>query len=46
LRTLFEVVIFEDRGNQWTLSRAILSIMLISEEVIIWRSDCYYNSLD
>ncbi|WVY97612.1 hypothetical protein V8G54_029763 [Vigna mungo] len=37
LRTLFEVVIFEDRGNQWTLSRAILSIMLISEEVIIWH---------
>ncbi|XP_022640688.1 exportin-7-B isoform X3 [Vigna radiata var. radiata] len=33
LRTLFEVVIFEDRGNQWTLSRAILSIMLISEEM-------------
>ncbi|XP_020224285.1 exportin-7-A [Cajanus cajan] len=33
LRTLFEVVIFEDRGNQWTLSRAILSMILISEEM-------------
>ncbi|CAJ1967772.1 unnamed protein product [Sphenostylis stenocarpa] len=33
LKTLFEVVIFEDRGNQWTLSRAILSMMLISEEM-------------
>ncbi|KAK7344913.1 hypothetical protein VNO77_15144 [Canavalia gladiata] len=33
LRTLFEVVILEDRGNQWTLSRAILSMILISEEM-------------
>lgn len=33
LRTLFEVIIFEDRGNQWTLSRAILSMILISEEM-------------
>ncbi|KAK7393039.1 hypothetical protein VNO78_21490 [Psophocarpus tetragonolobus] len=33
LRTLFEVVIFEDCGNQWTLSRAILSMILISEEM-------------
>ncbi|RDX91388.1 Exportin-7-B, partial [Mucuna pruriens] len=33
LRTLFEVVIFEDRGNQWTLSRSILSMILISEEM-------------
>ncbi|KAG4996838.1 hypothetical protein JHK85_028277 [Glycine max] len=32
LRTLFEVVIFENRGNHWTLSRAILSMILISEE--------------
>ncbi|XP_061360451.1 uncharacterized protein LOC133304431 isoform X2 [Gastrolobium bilobum] len=33
LRTLFEVVVLEDRGNQWTLSRAILSLILISEEM-------------
>ncbi|KAG4982771.1 hypothetical protein JHK87_027520 [Glycine soja] len=33
LRTLFEVVIFENRGNHWTLSRAILSMILISEEM-------------
>ncbi|XP_027367978.1 exportin-7-A-like isoform X1 [Abrus precatorius] len=33
LRTLFEIVILEDRGNQWTLSRAILSMILISEEM-------------
>ncbi|PNY12018.1 exportin 7, partial [Trifolium pratense] len=26
LRTLFEVVVLEDRGNLWTLSRAILNI--------------------
>lgn len=34
LRTLFEVVLLEDRGNQWSLSRAILSMILISEEVM------------
>ncbi|KAK7278986.1 hypothetical protein RJT34_24027 [Clitoria ternatea] len=33
LRTLFEVVILEDHGNQWTLSRTILSMILISEEM-------------
>ncbi|WJX11071.1 hypothetical protein P8452_01723 [Trifolium repens] len=33
LRTLFEVVVLEDRGNLWTLSRAILSMILISEEM-------------
>ncbi|KAL5067134.1 hypothetical protein RYX36_018021 [Vicia faba] len=33
LRTLFEVVILEDRGNQWTHSSAILSMILISKEM-------------
>ncbi|KAK7267202.1 hypothetical protein RIF29_19867 [Crotalaria pallida] len=33
LKTLFEVVILEDRGNQWSLSRAILSLILNSEEM-------------
>ncbi|XP_039690945.1 exportin-7 isoform X3 [Medicago truncatula] len=35
LRTLFEVVVLEDRGNQWTLGRAILSMILISEEMFV-----------
>ncbi|KAI4300942.1 hypothetical protein L6164_034268 [Bauhinia variegata] len=33
LKTLFEIVIFEDRGNQWSLSRAMLSLILINEEM-------------
>ncbi|KAF1877740.1 hypothetical protein Lal_00038049 [Lupinus albus] len=33
LKTLFEDVILEDRGNQWSLGRAILSLILISEEM-------------
>ncbi|XP_019462484.1 PREDICTED: exportin-7-A-like [Lupinus angustifolius] len=33
LKTLFEDVILEDRGNQWRLGRAILSLILISEEM-------------
>lgn len=34
LRTVFEVVVLEDRGNMWSLSRAILSMILINEEVM------------
>ncbi|XP_073223202.1 uncharacterized protein [Cicer arietinum] len=33
LRTVFEVVVLEDRGNMWSLSRAILSMILINEEM-------------
>ncbi|XP_019428725.1 PREDICTED: exportin-7-like isoform X2 [Lupinus angustifolius] len=33
LKTLFEDVILGDRGNQWSLGRAILSLILISEEM-------------
>ncbi|KAI9093648.1 hypothetical protein K1719_027097 [Acacia pycnantha] len=33
LKTLFEIVLLEDRGNQWSLSRAMLSLILISEEM-------------
>ncbi|KAI3982347.1 hypothetical protein MKX01_037880 [Papaver californicum] len=33
LRTLFEIVLFEDCGNQWSLSRAMLSLILISEQM-------------
>ncbi|THG00758.1 hypothetical protein TEA_025583 [Camellia sinensis var. sinensis] len=32
LKTLFEIVLFEDCGNQWSLSRPMLSLILISEE--------------
>ncbi|KAG2262973.1 hypothetical protein Bca52824_070052 [Brassica carinata] len=33
LKTLFEIVLFEDCGNQWSLSRPILSLILISEQI-------------
>lgn len=40
LKSLFEIVLFEDTGNQWSLSRPMLSLILISEQVmstIWWR---------
>ncbi|XP_034692714.1 exportin-7-like isoform X1 [Vitis riparia] len=33
LKTLFELVLFENCGNQWSLSRPILSLILVSEEM-------------
>lgn len=33
LKTLLEIVLFEDCGNQWSLSRPMLSMILISEEM-------------
>ncbi|GMH18647.1 hypothetical protein Nepgr_020488 [Nepenthes gracilis] len=33
LRSLFEIVLFEDCGIQWSLSRPMLSLILISEEM-------------
>ncbi|XWS08203.1 hypothetical protein CRYUN_Cryun41cG0059600 [Craigia yunnanensis] len=33
LKTLFEIVLFEDCGNQWSLSRPLLSLILISEQI-------------
>jgi len=33
LRTLFEIILFEDAGNQWSLSRPILSLIMTSEQV-------------
>ncbi|CAO2833097.1 unnamed protein product [Amaranthus hypochondriacus] len=33
LKTLFELVLFEDCSNQWSLSRPILSLILISEQI-------------
>uniref|UniRef100_A0A164V8E3 Exportin-7/Ran-binding protein 17 TPR repeats domain-containing protein n=1 Tax=Daucus carota subsp. sativus TaxID=79200 RepID=A0A164V8E3_DAUCS len=33
LRTLFEIVLFEDCNNQWSLSRPMLSLILISEQI-------------
>jgi hypothetical protein len=33
LKTLFEIVLFEDAGNQWSLSRPILSLIMTSEQV-------------
>ncbi|PON80682.1 hypothetical protein PanWU01x14_002380, partial [Parasponia andersonii] len=32
LKTLFEIIIFEDFGNRWSLSRPMLSLILINEE--------------
>uniref|UniRef100_A0A0E0D3P9 Importin N-terminal domain-containing protein n=1 Tax=Oryza meridionalis TaxID=40149 RepID=A0A0E0D3P9_9ORYZ len=34
LKTLFEIIIFEDAGNQWSLSRPILSLIMISEQPV------------
>ncbi|XP_078152438.1 ARM repeat superfamily protein isoform X2 [Carex rostrata] len=33
LKSLFEIVLFEDTGNQWSLSRPMLSMILISEQI-------------
>ena len=33
LHTLFEIVLFEDCSNQWSLSRPMLSLILVSEPV-------------
>ncbi|KAI4356227.1 hypothetical protein L6164_000266 [Bauhinia variegata] len=33
LKTLFEIILFEDCGNQWSLSRPMLSLILISEQI-------------
>lgn len=34
LKTLFEIILFEDCGNQWSLSRPMLSLILINEQVM------------
>jgi len=33
LTTLFEVVLFEDCSNQWSLSRPMLTLILVTEPV-------------
>ncbi|KAL3829837.1 hypothetical protein ACJIZ3_018639 [Penstemon smallii] len=33
LKTLFEIVLFEDCSNQWSLSRPMLSLVLINEQM-------------
>ena len=33
LTTLFEIVLFEDCSNQWSLSRPMLSLILINEQI-------------
>ncbi|XP_025666337.2 uncharacterized protein [Arachis hypogaea] len=33
LKTLFEIILFEDCSNQWSLSRPMLSLILISEQI-------------
>ncbi|KAE9603461.1 hypothetical protein Lalb_Chr11g0061181 [Lupinus albus] len=33
LKTLFEIILFEDCGNQWSLSRPMLSLILVSEQI-------------
>lgn len=34
LTTLFEIVMFEDCSNMWSLSRPMLSLILVSEQVL------------
>ncbi|GAB2238779.1 hypothetical protein Droror1_Dr00024692 [Drosera rotundifolia] len=33
LKTLFQIVLFEDYGSQWSLSRPMLSLILLSEQI-------------
>ncbi|BBN20485.1 exportin-7 [Marchantia polymorpha subsp. ruderalis] len=33
LKTLFDLVLFEDSANQWSLSRPMLSIILVDEQI-------------
>lgn len=33
LSTLFEIVLFEDCTNQWSLSRPMLSLILLNEQI-------------
>ncbi|CAI5993163.1 unnamed protein product, partial [Closterium sp. NIES-64] len=33
LKTLFEIVLFEDCANQWSLSRPMLSLILVNEQL-------------
>jgi len=33
LKTLFEIVLFEDCANQWSISRPMLSLILINEQM-------------
>ncbi|GAX79235.1 hypothetical protein CEUSTIGMA_g6675.t1 [Chlamydomonas eustigma] len=33
LRTLFEIVLFEECSNQWSLSRPMLSLILVNEQI-------------
>ena len=35
LATLFEIVLFEDCSNQWSLSRPMLSLILINEQIYV-----------
>ena len=41
LTTLFEIVLFEDCPNQWSLSRPMLSLILINEQV----GPCWSSSI-
>ncbi|KAK3034694.1 hypothetical protein RJ639_032455, partial [Escallonia herrerae] len=45
LKTLFEIVLFEDCGNQWSLSRPMLSLILISEQVIVNSNDIWKSEM-
>jgi len=35
LTTLFELVLFEDVGNQWSLSRPMLALILVNEDIYL-----------
>jgi hypothetical protein len=37
LTTLFEIVLFEECSNQWSLSRPMLSLILVNEQVRSWH---------
>jgi hypothetical protein len=35
LTSLFELVLFEDVGNQWSLSRPMLALILVNEDIYL-----------
>jgi hypothetical protein len=44
LTTLFEIVLFEECSNQWSLSRPMLSLILINEQVGLCAESLARNS--
>jgi exportin-7 len=37
LKSLFEIILFEENSNQWSLSRPMLSLILVNEQVCVCK---------